>query len=93
MLQCPIKVKRVERGAGAQGVPKYFSGPLDMSPVSEIAPYIPSKSFVKFRCVHMRGLARFFQTEISVSAAWPLTKRPSGLKILPDMDTSALLPG
>ena len=41
----------------------------------------------------MRGLARFFQTEISVSAAWPLTKRPSGLKILPDMDTSALLPG
>ena len=37
----------------------------------------------------MRGLARFFQTEISVSAAWPLTKRPSGLKILPHIDTSA----
>ena len=72
MLQCPIKVKRVEQGAGARGVPKYFSGPLDMSavdragPVSEIAPYIPSRSLVKFRWVHMRGLA-FFQTEISVS--------------------------
>lgn len=73
MLQCPIKVKRVEQGAGARGVPKYFSGPLDMSPVddraspvSEIAPYIPSTSLVKFRWVHMRGLA-FFQTEISVS--------------------------
>lgn len=73
MLQCPIKVKRVGQGAGARGVPKYFSGPLDMSPVddraspvSEIAPYIPSRSLVKFRWVHMRGLA-FFQTEISVS--------------------------
>ena len=72
LLQCPIKV-RVEQGAGARGVPKYFSGPLDMSPVdragpvSEIAPYIPSRSLVKFRWVHMRGLA-FFQTEISVNS-------------------------
>ena len=72
MSQCPIKVKRVEQGAGARGVPKYFSGPLDMSPVdragpvSEIAPYIRSRSLVKFRWVHMRGLA-FFQTEISVN--------------------------
>ena len=87
-----VTMPNLERGGGAQGVPKYFSGPLDMSPVdragpvSEIAPYIPSKSFVKFRCVHMRRAGSVFSNR-------DLGKRPSGLKILRDMDTSALLPG
>ena len=48
----PNQSEKGGAGAGGRGpgVPKYFSGPPDMSPVdragpvSEIAPYIPSKS-------------------------------------------------